>query len=374
MRRRPRPQTFQFFPLAGLPASPIAPIYRPRSFCGSRFLERLNTAYEFVSLPVLDTLSLHFVNCKEGDPFVQFYKAWDMPSLRRVEASTVIPALSADTCARLTSCRLVFSEDVRHWNSSTTLLSFLEVLTSVQDLDLFLDRSFYFDRASDSKKFTLPKLSSLSSARASAAKNTVRTLLAALGPCPKLKRLSLDATLSNFASEQDWLRFLGPFGYSKYAPSQLGVVNQRSVRESQFPALEHLSLCLRDHYDPPLHNYAARSLTFDDAFEQLRHLKHLTLRGNRFRKILHWSDSFPRLTSLRLEGIDHLDGDLINYVASRSKTLRMKNCSVAYGTRPLSHSADQKTFVDVTLPRFAVAFVFCLYNNENEFKFNQIDR
>lgn len=120
------------------------------------------------------------------------------------------------------------------------------------------------------------------------------------------------------------------------------MVNQRSVRESQFPALEHLSLCLRDHYDPPLHNYAARSLTFDDAFEQLRHLKHLTLRGNRFRKILHWSDSFPRLTSLRLEGIDHLDGDLINYVASRSKTLRMKNCSVAYGTRPLSHSADQK--------------------------------
>lgn len=319
----------------------------PTTTCSRKFLERLNTAYEYVSLPVLETLSLQFVKCKPDNPMVDFYKAWDMPSLRRVESSIVVPALSAEMCARLTSCRIVFKhDDPWHWSSPKELFSFLESLTSVRDLDLVLDRTFFHLSSESERELKLSELSSLTILTGHNCDVIGREIFRMLGPCPKLKRLSLDATLSHFESEQDWLRFLGPFGYQKY--SSYDNLKKRVVRESQFPALEHLEIHFRDHYIPPESGIIGRSLTFDDAFAQLRHLKHLTLRGNRFRNILHWSDHFPRLHSLRLEDIDHLDSDLIDYVAgsrqdeSSFEAVRVKNCSVVYGRAHISPSASQR--------------------------------
>ncbi|KLO15274.1 hypothetical protein SCHPADRAFT_902563 [Schizopora paradoxa] len=321
----------------------------PANECSRKLLERLNTAYEYVSLPVLETLSLQLVNCKAENPIVQFYKAWHMPSLRRVESTVVIPALGAELCAQLTSCRLVLNhDDSGSWSDPAPFFSFLQALTSLQDLDIILDRTFLFrsSEAEPGTTKTLPKLTSLTLHTGHNCDVIGREFFKFLGPCPKLKRLSVDANLSYYESEQDWLRFLGPFGYQKY--SSYSDLKRRVVRESQFPALEHLEFRLRDHYVSPENGIIGRSLTFDDAFAQLRHLKHLTLCGNRFRNILHWSDHFPRLHSLRLEDIDHLDSDLLDYVAGARQeegsfeAVRIKNCSIVYGQKALSRSTSQR--------------------------------
>ena len=300
------------------------------------FLSRISTAYTNISFPSLETLSLQFHQFPDTHPQIHFYTSWDLPSLCHIESHSIIPVLSDKRAAQLLSCKLEFAGTPRSlWQISTAMMPLLASFRALKKLEVICSDAntlgWPFDP--DYPDFKMPHLVSLSITTCTFSDSIAPKIIKALGKCKKLTTLKLETSLKETENEAGgWLSHIGLFGSSRfgdYTNCRKGI-----VRKIQFPAIEDLTIVIRHHPEAPNSGLWGRNLTFDDAFAQLKNLKHLKLEGDRFANVLRLSREFPKLESLRLQNMK-LEADALNsIIASRQNPDRFKSFTLVDCRRP----------------------------------------